>query len=100
MDQVTTKVSVGSREYPLKVDAADEELIRDAVKSLNDRLRNYEKLYTGSDKYDHLAMCAIQIATEVAILKRQQQMDSSTLQNSVRKIDELLANHFEREVVL
>jgi cell division protein ZapA len=91
MDPVTIKVSVGNREYPLKVSKDDELLIQNAVSLVNQRMRDYEKNYPGTDKFDHLAMCTIQIASELAGLKAKQISADEELSVLVSEIDKSIS---------
>ncbi|MDQ3051238.1 MAG: cell division protein ZapA [Bacteroidota bacterium] len=65
MDELSIKVSIANRQYPLKIKREDEERVRKAAKMLNDRFKEYESNYSGSDKFDIIAMCAMQFASEL-----------------------------------
>lgn len=91
MEQVVTKVNIGGREYPLRINKSEEQAVLKAVQLINDRIRQYEKTYTGSDKFDHLAMCAMQLATEgVANNVREQSFREEVL-GKVDEIDKLIS---------
>ncbi len=65
MDELSIKVTIANRQYPLKIKRADEERVRKAAKMLNDRFKEYESQYSASDKFDIIAMCAMQFASEL-----------------------------------
>ena len=67
------KVNVAERYYPLKVDREDEEKIRKAARTINEKVLQYKQRYTDKDVQDFLAMAALQYVikiTEEEELKR------------------------------
>jgi len=91
MEQVVTKVNIGGREYPLRINKSEEQAVLKAVQMINDRIRQYEKTYTGSDKFDHLAMCAIQLATENVANHGREQAFRDEILGKVDEIDKLIS---------
>jgi cell division protein ZapA len=65
MEDFTINVQVAKRSYPIKIRREDEERVRKAAKMINDRIKEYEAQYAIDDKLDLLAMCALQITTEL-----------------------------------
>lgn len=65
MKDLSIKVSIAGRIYPLTVQLEEEENIRKAVKAIDEMVRDYEQNYAVKDKQDLLAMCALQYATQV-----------------------------------
>ena len=99
MDQVVTKVNIGGREYPLRIQKSEEQALLKAVQMINDRLRQYEKTYTGSDKFDHLAMCAIHLATELASTENRDVLFRDEVINKVEEIDQFVSSHLSNSSV-
>ena len=58
MEELSIKIKIADREYPMKVDAADEERIRLAGKKINEKLKLYRDQFGIDDKQDLLAMVA------------------------------------------
>ena len=65
MPEVSIKIKIVSREYPLTVKTEEEATIRKAADMINAQVSEYEKNYTVKDKVDLLAMSALQLATQV-----------------------------------
>ena len=65
MEDFTIKVQVAQRVYPIKIKREDEENVRKAAKMINERIKEYEQQYSVKDKLDLVAMCALQITTEL-----------------------------------
>jgi cell division protein ZapA len=64
-DTISIKVNIANRSYPLKVTTEQEEAMRNAVTLVNERLKEYETAYAVRDHQDLLAMCALQLASEL-----------------------------------
>ena len=65
MKDLSIKVSIAGRIYPLTVQQSEEEGIRKAVKAIDEMVKDYEQNYAVKDKQDLLAMVALQYATKV-----------------------------------
>lgn len=64
MDKLSIKIKISDREYPMRVDPADEEMIRKAGKLINERIRSYHEKFGIDDKQDLLAMVAFDSTIE------------------------------------
>ncbi len=58
MEELSIKIRIADREYPMKVDAEEEERIRLAGKKINEKLKLYRDQFGIDDKQDLLAMVA------------------------------------------
>lgn len=63
MDELSIKVNIAGRIYPLTIKAEEEECIRKAAKEINEKIKEYQKMYAVRDKQDLLAMCALEYST-------------------------------------
>lgn len=61
---VQINVTVADRIYPLRVSESEKEEVLDAVKLVNEKVREYQRLYDGKDKQDYLAMVLLLFAVE------------------------------------
>ncbi len=64
MGEISIKINIADRVYPLKVNMEEEEIIRRAAKLINDRIKEYQENYAVRDKQDLLinvrvALCNI-----------------------------------------
>ena len=62
MADLSIKVVIAGRTYPLTIDMAEEEMVRKAAKTINDKIEEYEQNYAIKDKQDVLAMVALHFA--------------------------------------
>jgi cell division protein ZapA len=58
MEELSIKIKIADREYPMKVKQSDEARIRTAGKLINEKLRSYREQFGIEDKQDLLAMVA------------------------------------------
>lgn len=58
MEELSIKIKIADREYPMKVRIEDEERVRSAGKIINERIKSYREQFGIDDKQDLLAMVA------------------------------------------
>ena len=63
MAEVSLKVLIAGRSYPLTVKKEDEEGVVNAAKLINEKMKEFEQNYSVRDKQDLLAMCALNLLT-------------------------------------
>jgi len=63
MSELSIKINIANRIYPLSVKTEEEEGIRKTAKMINERIKQYESDYAVKDKQDLLAMCALEFGT-------------------------------------
>lgn len=65
MDQlIAATVVIGDRSYRIKIEPADEEMVRRTVKIVNDKIIEFKTQFAGKDMQDYIAMVLIWLATE------------------------------------
>jgi len=68
-EELSIKVNIGDRFYPLKINAGEEEIVRKAAKLINEKADFYQENFEVKDKQDALAMAALEYATEILTTK-------------------------------
>ena len=63
MSELSIKITIANRVYPLTIKREEEEQIRKTARMINERLKEYERDYAVNDKQDLLAMCALEFAS-------------------------------------
>jgi cell division protein ZapA len=86
MDELSIKLKIADREYPMKVRPQDEERVRKAGKSINERLRSYRERFGIDDKQDLLSMVAFDCLIEKLEVEEKQYGTDETI---LEKIDDL-----------
>ena len=90
MDELSIKVNIADRFYPLSVNAEQEEQVRKAAKLINDKLKAYEKQFSVKDKQDILSMCALELATELIQLQSKPLIEDNGLSKELAEVQNLL----------
>ncbi len=75
MAELSIKIRIGNREYPMKVKAEDEERIRRAGKLLNEKIKTYQDQFGIDDTQDLAAMVAFDCLVEK--LKREESSETT-----------------------
>ena len=92
MDKLSIKLNIANRFYPMKIDRSSEEIIRNSVKKIDDRLKFYEKNYAIKDKQDILAMCLIEYASKLEKINQNKFISDDGISEKLTNLDELLAD--------
>ncbi len=91
MKELSIKVTIANRVYPLSIKVSEEENIRKAAKMINDMVKDFELNYAVKDKQDLLAMCALQYATQKLNLESEgAQVDKDT-EHQLQKLNNNLS---------
>jgi len=81
MDNLSIKIKIADREYPMKVKPEDEEKVRNAGKLITERLLSYREQFGIDDKQDLLAMVAFDsVVDKLEMEKQEKEMDDSVVQ--------------------
>ncbi len=91
MNELSIKIKIGNREYPMKVAAHEEARIREAGKKINERLRSYQEQFGIDDKQDLLAMVAIDSYVQRAQSSEEHQSTDDTAMAQIEKLNQLIS---------
>lgn len=92
MGELSIKVTIANRVYPLTVDTAEEENVRKATKLIEEKLKFFEKNYSVRDAQDLLAMCALQFANEALEFHNKNLVEDNGFLDKLQEIDKLVAD--------
>ena len=84
---------IGDRNYRVRIQPKDEEVVRKTVKTINDKIVEFKTAFAGKDMQDYIAMVLVWFATEQnANISNQVNLDnvSSRLQTLEKMIDGVL----------
>ena len=76
MEELSIKVNIADRLYPLSVTREQEETVRKAAKLINDKLKALQQQFAVQDKQDMLAMTVLEVTTTLLQLQ-----DSSAIKD-------------------
>ena len=84
MDNLSVKIKISDREYPLKIKPNEEEGIRKTAKLINQKIKAFKDQYGIEDKQDLLAMVLFEVMVDV-----------NKYDSSIEKIEEFFDQQME-----
>lgn len=91
MGELSIRIKIGDREYPMKVSPAEEEKVRKAGKLINEKLRDYTARFGLHDKQDLLAMVAFDCIVERFNTESDTGSADETISNKLDHLNKLLS---------
>ncbi len=91
MEELSIKINIADRFYPLVVTSQQEETVRKAAKLINDKLKHLQQEFAVKDKQDMLAMTVLELTTELLQLKSSNLKEDKSLSDKLTEIEQLLA---------
>ncbi|MBL3656082.1 cell division protein ZapA [Fulvivirga sediminis] len=90
MDELSIRIKIADREYPMKVKVEDEARVRRAGKQINERIRSYREQFGIDDKQDLLAMVAFDcLVDKMESDEKQHNIDDSVV-DKVKQLNNLI----------
>ena len=96
MGEISIKITISDRIYPLKVNMEEEEIVRRAAKMINERIKDYQDNYAVRDKQDLLSMAVLHYATAVLRTENKVQNQDTAVADKAEELDVLLSNFFSK----
>jgi cell division protein ZapA (FtsZ GTPase activity inhibitor) len=94
--EISIKINIADRVYPLKVNMEEEEIIRRAAKLINDRIKEYQENYAVRDKQDLLSMAVLHYATSSLKAEKKVTVEDTDIAEKVYQLDHLLSEFFSK----
>lgn len=93
MGELSIKIKIANRVYPLTVNADEEEGIRNAAEKINHSIEEFERLYDVKDKQDLIAMAALKVASRNFDLEKKGILDNGKIEKDLTSVEALLDQH-------
>ena len=90
MGELSIKIKIGDREYPMKVLDSEEAIIRQAGKVINEKLRKFKDQFRIDDKQDLLAMVAFDCMVEKLHLNENKLDNDSNFSQKIAYLNNLI----------
>jgi len=91
MRELSIKIKIADREYPMTVKAEEEERIRKAGKLINERLKSYRERFGIDDKQDLLSMVAFDALIDRLGVEENRNGDDESALNKIQSINHLIS---------
>ena len=92
--KVKINLSIAGRSYPMTIDAANEELYREAAKRLNEKITEYSRI-AKLDIQDRIAMAALRFSIMALAAEQSTSMGDEDIEE-LRKIEERIRGYVKR----
>ena len=93
MEELTITVHIADRPYRLKIKREEEEVIRKAVKEIEQRIREYSEHFAFNDKQDLMAMVLLHYASTAQKLESDLLSGENMVISRLQQMEELISNH-------
>jgi|TARA_B110000037_G_C16932026_1_gene429012 cell division protein ZapA (FtsZ GTPase activity inhibitor) len=94
MGQLSIKVNIAGRTYPLTIERSEEEMIRKAADNINESVKNLKEDYAVKDIQDLLAMTALQLSTKSNTISKE--VDNDKVANELKTLEKELSDFLEK----
>lgn len=91
MEELSIKIRIADREYPMKVKRKDEERVRTAGRLINEKLKSYREQYGIDDKQDLMAMVAFDCLVDKMTAEETHQVIDRTVFEKVKQLNHLVS---------
>jgi len=88
MSELSIKVNIAGRIYPLTINREEEQQVRKAAKEIEDNIKKLQDNYAVKDKQDLLAMTALQISTELS--KKDMTEQNEAIDSALQSLNQFL----------
>ena len=95
MADVNIKVEVAGSIFPIKVDAEDEQNIKEAVDLINKKIAEFEKNYAIRDKKEVLGMVMLHLVSQLYKQASSAERELSSLKQLFADVEVMLQEHLQ-----
>jgi cell division protein ZapA len=87
--EISIKVNICDRFYPLRIKSSEEGKVRNAAKTINERAKFYIDNFSVQDKQDALSMVALEFASDQTE-KKSNGYDTENISTKLKELEQLL----------
>ena len=91
MSELSIKIRIADRDYPMRVEVADEERLRLAGRQLSEKRREFREQDGIQDKQDLLAMVALATMADQLRVSKEKDGTDAALTERIARLDGLLS---------
>lgn len=89
-NEISIKVTIGDRQYPLTINAGEEEYIRNAAKMINDKAKFYLENFAVKDKQDSIALAALDFTAEMLSVNQDKTTQTNLVDQKLVRFQQLI----------
>ncbi len=95
MTEVSLKVLIAGRTYPITVKQEDEQMVLNVAKMITDKVKEMEQNYAIRDKQDLLAMTALNLL----VAQQNTPKKSPELEKEINQLDLFISEYLQKESI-
>ena len=95
MGEISIKINIADRIYPLRISMEEEEMIRRAAKLINDRIKEFQENYAVKDKQDLLSMAVLHYATASLKAENDAKKVDKDINDKIYELDQILSDFID-----
>ena len=92
MSELSIKIRIADREYPMRVTEEEEERLRKAGRMINERLKMFREQFGIEDKQDLLAMVALEVAADSLSTAKTKEATNSDYADKLTRLENMLSS--------
>jgi cell division protein ZapA len=92
MAEISLKILIAGRTYPLTIKKEDEQSVQNAAKMINEKVKEFEQNYSVRDKQDLLAMSALNLIAQQNTPKKEPE-----LEKEINQLDLFVSDYLQKE---
>lgn len=96
MEDLSIKLNIANRNYPLTIKAEQEEYMRKASVLITDRMKVYEANYSVKDHQDLLAMCALEFASKFLEMENRRSVIDESVNDQLEEMEKFLSQYLNQ----
>jgi cell division protein ZapA len=96
MEDLSIKLTVANRTYPLTIKAEQEEYMRKAAHVINERMKVYEANYSVKDHQDLIAMCALEFASKFLEAESRRTAIDESVSDQLEEMEKFLSQYLSQ----
>ena len=97
MSELSIKLTIANRVYPLTIKSEEEENVRKAAKLVEKKMKYFEKNYAVRDTQDLLAMCTLQFATVNVENESKKWVEDDGVSEKLDELTKLVSDTIDRQ---
>jgi len=95
MEELAITVKIADRPYRLKIKREEEEVLRKAVKEIEQRIKEYSEHFAFNDKQDLMSMVLLHYASTAQKLESDLLSGENMVISKLQQMEELITDHLD-----
>ncbi len=95
--EISVKVLIADREYPLKMDASEVDQVKAAEEEIQQKIKALKANYQVKEKQDLLAMCLLQLLVEKNLKLKGETANSGDFYSKIEDLESFVSDYLKSD---